>query len=109
MKRLAKTTGRSAPWIAPGLVGVGFGCLLFIAGWVLLMNGVGLYLLLPGLILCALGGWLLRGWRGAMLAPLFALVLGIVLLVATNAIAAALSELTDSGSSAIQTPSPKKG
>ncbi len=74
----------------------------------LAFSGVGQYLLLLGLALCVVGGGLIRGWRGAMFALLFAVVLGIVLLVATNATAATWRELRGSDSPAAQTPSPKK-
>lgn len=91
----------------PGLLVIGFGCLLFIAGWALAFSGVGQYLLLPGLVLCVFGGWLFRGWRGAMVAPLLAVVLGIVLLIATNATTAMWHRLLDSDAPAVQTPSPR--
>ena len=95
-------------WSVPGVVLVTLGGLLYLTGWVLLMSGVGQYLLLPGLALCALGGWLLRGWRGALVAPVLAVFAGIVLLVLTNATAAGWHELRDSGTPVVQTPSPKR-
>lgn len=73
----------------------------------LAFSGVGQYLLLLGLALCVGGGWLLRGWRGAIFAPLFAVVLGIVLLIATNATIASWAELRGTDSPAVQTPSPR--
>ncbi|MEP6870241.1 MAG: hypothetical protein ABI939_00160 [Anaerolineaceae bacterium] len=84
------------------------GGLLFVAGWALLFSGAGQYLLLPGKVLCALGGWLLRGWRGALVAPVLAVMVGIVLLVLTNATAASWHQLRDSGTPVVQTPSPKR-
>ena len=90
----------------PDLLVAGFGCLLFFAGWALAASGVGEYLLLPGLVLCALGGWLFRGWRGAAVAPLLAMGVGIVLLIITNATAAAWHEPLHSDAPAVQTPSP---
>lgn len=93
--------------IDPGLLVVAFGCLLFIAGWALALSGVGPYLLVPGLALCALEGWLIGGWRGAIVAPLLAVTLGAVLVAMTNATVATWRELRDSDTPVAQTPSPR--
>ena len=92
----------------PGVVLAAVGCVLFVAGWALLFGGVGQYLLLPGLALGAIAGWLLRGRRGALVAPALAVIGGIVLLVLTNATAATSHALRGSDAPAIQTPSPKR-
>ena len=92
--------------IVPGLVVAGFGCVLFIAGWALAFSGIGQYLLLPGLALCVAGGWLFGGWRSAILTPVLAVILGIVVLVMVNATAAAWHQFRDADAPAIQTPSP---
>ena len=103
----ASPTGTKPGRVAPGLLVGGFGCLLFIAGWALAFSGLGQYLLLSGLVLCAIGGWLFRGWRGLMPALLLTLFVGIVLLIATNATAAMWHKLLDSDAPAVQTPSPR--
>ncbi len=91
-----------------GLAIAVLGCALFLAGWVLAFSGIGVYLLLPGLVISAFGGWLARGLSGALAALLLTVLVVVVLLVAVTGTAAAWREFRDSDVPGVQTPSPKR-
>lgn len=93
---------------AIGLAAVGIGSLLFIMGWALAFSRLGEYLLLPGLGIAAIGGWLRRGWIGAFAGLLSAIVLAIVFVICTNTIALGWQELTHGDNSGTQTPIPRR-
>lgn len=89
-----------------GLAAIGLGAILFVSGWVLAFSALGQFLLLPGLFLCVVGGWLIGGWKAALAAPIAIVVFAIALLLLTNVTLNAWDRTRNADSHAFQTPRP---